>query len=344
MAFKSFLQPETVQPQFLAALPPQFNITAPGAASQLRVPDMSAAISAIERQRGSRVICMCYSERAPVPGLAFPAAAVLEQVLTQLGRVPKLDLVFRNSGGSPEAAWRLISILREFTDHLTVIVSRFALSAGCYFAMAADELVLSPFAALSPVDLTRQHALLPKDGNNQPIAASVQDYKSCIQMIREQLGNSPSQGSLVRILPELFSYINPLALGALEQSYNLSRLITRKALQSRRNKLDEPHIQRIVDQLTGQYFSHDFQISRADVENDLGLPVAKWPDELMSLVANLENQCSAVLQRTVVLSPEAQDSLGRAGALLQTTQSGWAIMQILKRDGAYVSDAWLRFR
>jgi ClpP class serine protease len=178
--------------------------------SQLNVADASPQISAIEQARGSRVICLTYN--AEPPGACNLASAVifaLQDALSQMGRVPKLDLVLRTTGGAAEVPWRIVSLLREFTDTLGVIVSGFALSGGCHIAIAADELVMGPFTMLGPVDPTRNHPLLPKDAKNEPIPTSVQDLKHCIQFIREQLGDSYPQQNLAQIVSELFKYINP---------------------------------------------------------------------------------------------------------------------------------------
>jgi hypothetical protein len=178
--------------------------------SQLNVADASPQISAIEQARGSRVICLTYN--AEPPGACNLASAVifaLQDALSQMGRVPKLDLVLRTTGGAAEVPWRIVSLLREFTDTLGVIVSGFALSGGCHIAIAADELVMGPFTMLGPVDPTRNHPLLPKDAKNEPIPTSVQDLKHCIQFIREQLCDSYPQQNLAQIVSELFKYINP---------------------------------------------------------------------------------------------------------------------------------------
>ena len=200
--------------------------------------------------------------------LAPPVIGALETVLAEMGRVSKLDLLLRTTGGMTEVPWRIVCLLREFTDELGVIVSRFALSGGCHIALSADELVMWPFSTLSSVDPTRQHPLLSRDpATGQPIPTSVQDLKHCIQFIREQFGGEKADGEKAQIpeliLSELFKYVNPLALGALEQSYALSRLITEKVLKTRKKAPLKPEqINNIVDVLSRRYFSHAFLISR----------------------------------------------------------------------------------
>ena len=345
--------PPTVRPAAAAPLPPaqaqqQFNIQA--LTAQLKIADSRAKIEALERKRSSRVICLTYNETIPqlAPVLAPPVIGALEPVLAEMGRVPKLDLLLRTTGGMTEVPWRIVCLLREFTDELGVIVSRFALSGGCHIALSADELIMGPFSTLSSVDPTRQHPLLSRDpATGQPIPTSVQDLKHCIQFIREQLGaekdgEKPQIPEL--ILSELFKYVNPLALGALEQSYALSRLITEKVLKTRKKTPLKPdQIKNIVEVLSGRYFSHAFLISRGEVESDLGLPVSRPDDELSRLIADFESYYMAEFQKMVPVAAGAAEKL-HIGGLLESTNSGSAIVQLVRPDGSLGFDPWVKFR
>ena len=263
-----------------------------------------ALIEAIEQKRGHKLLCLVLNEAPPVPtALTQALLGPLIRLFRSLGKQPKLDLFLRTTGGVAEIPWRIVSLLREFTDHLAVIVPSFAYSGGTHIAIAADELVLTPFSALGSVDPTRNHPMLPLDpkGTGKPISASVQDLKHCIRFIKEQLGDSYESQNLALIVSELFKYINPLALGALEQAYELSRLITRKVLQTRKLQLSDQQIEKIVESLAGQYFSHSFPISRAEVESDLELPVTRPDDDLLERVMALEQHFTDEFKRSVPL-------------------------------------------
>jgi hypothetical protein len=313
--------------------------------AQLQIADARSIIAAIEQNRRSKVICLTYNDTPPIPsGLGTAVIGILERALSEIGRVPRLDLLLRTTGGALEVPWRVVSLLREFTSELGVIVSRTAFSAGCHIALAADDLVMGPFAALSSVDPTRQHALLPKDAANRPIPTSVQELKHCVQFIREQLGDGHENQNVALIISELFKYVNPLALGALEQSYKLARLITRKVLNTRRSKLSEEQIEKVVDTLSGGYYSHAYHISRAEVETDLGLAVTRPDEELSRLIADFENYYSAEYRKVSPAVTSPKEQLVRVGGLLETTTSGWAITMLYKPDGTPVADPWAKFR
>jgi ClpP class serine protease len=149
-------RPQPLRPQ-VGTVPPQNSaITTQTITSQLNIADATPLITAIEKKRGSRVICLTYNDQPPgACQIAFAVATALQQALSEMGKVPKLDLILRTTGGAAELPWRIVSLLREFSDELGVIVSGFALSGGCHIAIAADDLVMGPFSMLGPVDPTR---------------------------------------------------------------------------------------------------------------------------------------------------------------------------------------------
>jgi len=303
-------------------------------------------IKAIEKERDSKLICFTYNNLPPVPTMLTPALfSPLEKALSHLGRVENLDLFLRCTGGITEVPWRIVSLLRELvTDRLGVIVSQMALSGATHIAIAADELIMTPFSVLGSVDPTRNHPLLPKDSEGKPIPTSVEDLKHCIKFIREQLGNSYDDQDLALIISELFKYIDPLAIGALEQSYNLSKLITRKCLKTRKKQLSEEKIDKIVEQLAGGYFSHSFQISRSEVESDLGLPVTKPDGNLSQLISDLEDLYMEEFNNKIIVHPPDPEPLFRIGGVIQLGDRCWAIASVFQNNGRTITDPWVELK
>lgn len=117
-------------------------------------------------------------------------SAVLEplnSVLGELGRVEKLGLFLRSTGGITEVPWRIVTTLREFCDELQVLVPDIAMSGATHIALAADELVMGPLSTLGSVDPSRKHPLLPKTEDGEPIPVSVEHFRQCVEFIREEL-------------------------------------------------------------------------------------------------------------------------------------------------------------
>ncbi len=311
---------------------------------QIGMGDPRALITGIENARKSRLISLVYNEQQPAPTMITPAVIQpLTDLLAKLGRVPRIDLFLRSTGGITEVPWRIVSLLREFADEIGVIVPSICYSASTHIAIGADELVLTPFSTLGSVDPTRTHPLLPRDAQNNPIPTSVQDLKHCIQFIREQFGESYTDQDLAHVMSELFKYINPLAIGALEQSYSLSRMITAKVLGTRKKKLADDHVRKVQDQLAGLYFSHSFPICRSDVETDLGLPVTRPDSALTGLIDSLEKHYTGLFSRAVsVMQPGSQLTF-RVGGVIQISEEGWAISQLIA-PAQVVADPWTHFK
>lgn len=332
------------KPKQIVAAPKQVDL--PALLKQWDLSGAKSLIEAIEAKRdGSKLFCLVYNDSPPVPTPLAPAVfRPLEQLLSQTGKIPKLDLFLRCTGGIAEVPWRIVSLLREFTDKLGVIVPRIALSGATHIAISADELIMTAFSVLGSVDPTRRHPLLPKDAADNPIPVSVEDLKHCIEFIQEQLGESYHKQDLAAIISELFKYINPLAIGAVEQSYKLSKLITRKCLGSRKEQLSEKKIEEIVEKLAGEYYSHSFPISRSEVESDLGLPVTRPNDELSKLILDLENYYIEQFKKTVQVMPGTPQALFRIGGVAQIAEHGWAIASLFQPDGKVITDPWLELK
>jgi hypothetical protein len=295
-------------------------------------------IEAIQKKRQTRLLCLFFD---PAAMLTPPMMEPFERMVIRMGKVDKLDVFLRSTGGITEVPWHIVSLLREFCDQLGVIVAQRALSGATHIAIAADELVMTATARLGSVDPTRQHPLLPKDVHGQPIPVSVEQLKQCVKFIQEQLGESYLNQNLALIVSELFKYIDPLALGALEQSYNLSKLITRKCLQTRNVPLGEKHIEQIVEMLASNYYSHGFLISRADVKSDLKLPVIYPENELSADIAELDE--FYLKQFQLGTGVETQGASLRFVGVMQVGPAGFKIAQVRHPSLPNVIEAWHPF-
>ncbi len=236
-------------------------------------------ISAIEKIRQRPLITLFLSDEVLInDDCVYP----LYQQLSQLGKQPALDIFLYSRGGTTETPWKVVSLLREFSSHISVIVPYRAHSAATHIALGANEILMGPLSEISPVDPTRMHPLLPHDAQGEPIPISVQDLHHCLRFVRREITNKDKQEKLLDLYEKMFDYVNPLALGAIEQSYQLSRLITRKVLETHMDKVrDEEKIQKITDYLSGHYQSHAYTIGRKEAAEELGLPIV-YPDALLA--------------------------------------------------------------
>lgn len=297
-------------------------------------------LDAIGGERTASMLSLVFVDFLPQnPMLAGDVALQLEPLISELGRVKKLDLVLRSTGGFAETPWRIVSVLRCFCEDFEVIVPRAAMSGATHIAISADNLVMSPFSALGSVDPTRNHALLPRDPQGNPTPASVQDLRHCLEFLKK---NVPKKEPLGQLVGQLFSHVHPLAIGAIEQSYELGRLITKKVLATRKDKLAPKHVDAIVERLAGKYFSHGYPISRAEVDADLKLPMTKAEpgDSLFKAIEALNAFYTGVFEKHVAIGPGVP-FVFRVTGLIETAKSRRALCQLVAPNGQIMGGAWI---
>jgi hypothetical protein len=274
-------------------------------------PDVIPLIEAIEQERKSRVLAYYL-----VPGratMAMDAVRSFEEQLLAMGPQKRIDLWIYSNGGQTEMPWRLVHTIRSLADHFGVLVSGLAQSAATHVALGADEIVMGPFGLLSPVDPSRQHPLLPKGTNledpsqpEQPFHVSVQDLKHAVSFIKREAGDGGLSGeAYAQVVSTLFEKVHPLAIGALEQSYELSKLITERMLCTHMDaEKDADEIERLVNTMCDDFKSHAFPIGRPEAHR-LGLKVTDAPDTLHQAMTKLERYYEGI-----DFSPRAASSIG----------------------------------
>jgi len=180
------------------------------------------------------------------------------------------------------------------------------MSGMTHIALAGDELLMSEVSVLSSVDPQREHQLLPRSEGGEKLRVSVEDLKQCMKFVKEQVGGK-GKADLRGVISALFDHIEPLALGALERSYTLSRLITEKALGTRVEQLSSKEIQHIKDQIGGAYSSHIFVLGRNEVRNDLGLDVTDMNTELRDAVWALFTYYERLFNKPIPISVDKKE-------------------------------------
>jgi ATP-dependent protease ClpP protease subunit len=232
-------------------------------------------IQALEQARGNRVIVYWLTDLARISEAVVPS---LYDQLTAIGHQKVLDLFLFTRGGDTEAPWRIVTLMREFCDRFAVLVPYRAHSAGTMLSMGADEIVMTPMSVLSPIDPSRTHPLLPRrEGAAQAEPISVQDMRHAMTFIRETAKPSEeatyTPDAMAQIVTALFDKIHPLAIGAIEQSYALSKLIATRCLSTHMISPDNNEsIEKMVNKLCDDYKSHAYPICRKEAR-DIGLKV-----------------------------------------------------------------------
>jgi hypothetical protein len=277
------------QPQPAPELPAVGNGETPVDAAQEEKAALDALLAQLEQARSSRVLVYWTS---PIARIADPVVIPLFDQLSAIGKTDRLDLFLQTGGGDVEVPWRVVSLVREYCDHFAVIVPHRAASAGTLLALGADEIVMTPLSVLGPIDPSRGHPLLPRrEGQDEAEPISVQDMRHAMQFIREAAGsatdNPYTPEALAQIFAALFDKIHPLVIGAIEQSYALSKLIGTRCLETHMTADgDAAKIEQIVDTLCDDFKSHAYQIPRGEAKK-VGLKVSDATEPEQAAITDL---------------------------------------------------------
>jgi hypothetical protein len=294
----------TAQQQGIPATPPPATQTSPPLFPTVDRPSVVPLIQKIEQLRSSRVITYFLVTGTQIAPDAMPS---LYEQLRRVGHQEKIDLWIHSHGGATEVPWRMVQMLRCYCKSLGVLVTEVAQSAATHVALGADEIVMGPFSLLSPVDPARQHPLLPKGidlndpgADEKPFPVSVQDLKHAVAFVKREAGEAGLTGdAYARVISVLFEKVHPLAIGAIEQSYELSKLITRRMLSTHMDeKAEADEIERLTDELCDAYKSHGFPIGLSEADR-LGLKVTRADEKLYNAMWDLKRAYDG-MDRTAV--------------------------------------------
>ena len=84
------------------------------------------------------------------------ASDAIPQVIQQIKEVPdecdSIDFLIISNGGDPITSLRIMSLLRERFNTITVLLPYVAYSAATILSLGADEIIMHPYSNLGPVD------------------------------------------------------------------------------------------------------------------------------------------------------------------------------------------------
>ena len=213
----------------------------------------------IESKRGSRLILLVHRQET-MRLLGFPIMRYidvndLEEVLRAIqmtGDDVPLDIVLHTPGGLVLAALQIARAIGDHKAKVTIFVPHYAMSGGTLIALAADEIIMSRYAVLGPVD--------------------------------PQLGTSPA-ASLLKVVEQ-----KPIA--EIDDDTLVKVDIARKAIAQVKQAVHDLLLRRLpadaaellAEKLSIGTWTHDFPIS-ATLAKELGLPVStEMPIEVLELM------------------------------------------------------------
>jgi len=215
-----------------------------------------------------------------------------------------VDFFIHSNGGSGTVPWRIVSLIRQYTDKFTVLVPHHAFSAATLISLGADEIVMHKMACLGPIDPSVANIFNPPHPNapGQLAPISVEDVTAYFKLVKDEVGIT-HEDELVQALIALTEKIHPLAIGNVQRSHNQSRLLAKKLLNSHQSKSEEHEIEQLIDTLKSNLFYHGHPINRKEARNELKLKVVDPPEEVESLMWQLYLQYERDLKMTEPFNP-----------------------------------------
>jgi len=233
-------------------------------------------IQELEADRERRLVTYVTGDRLPnlAAQIATDVLPLFYDLLAKVGQVPRLDLFIYSTGGITMAAWGLVTLMREFTECLSVLVPFRALSTATLIALGANEIVMGRLGQLSPVDPTVTSPFNPPGPQQQGapptfLPVSVEDVRGFLNLARDE-GGLKDEKLISEVFGQLAADVRPLALGSVHRAKEQIKILTEKLLLLHRPSSDKARVDTIVETLTRKLFSHDYLIGRKEARAIIG--------------------------------------------------------------------------
>jgi ClpP class serine protease len=216
-------------------------------------------LSQLEQSRGSRAILLVHRQET-MALLGFPIFRYIdindsEEVLRAIHLTdPQLpiDFILHTPGGLVLPSLQIARALSKHPGRVTVFVPHYAMSGGTLLAMAADEIVMSEFAVLGPVD---------------PI-----------------VGQLPAVSLLKAVAKKSVDELEDTTLVLADQAEKAIAEVRNFVIELLQKHQTETKAQELAELMTAGTWTHDFPIT-FEAAQTLGFPVSQdMPKEVFELM------------------------------------------------------------
>lgn len=213
----------------------------------------------------------------------------LFELLEKIGRQKNIYLFIKSSGGNGQASLRIVNLLRQYCEEVVTVIPLECASAATMIALGANEIRMGPMAYLTPVDTSLTHALSPIDRDNDRVSVSLDELTRVVRLWQSQKSDkneNPYQ--------QLFQYVHPLVIGAVDRAESLSIMLCKELLAY--HIKDEKTQDKIANALNARYPSHGYPIL-LDEAKRIGLKSEHLSPEINTLLLELNELYSEMGQR-----------------------------------------------
>jgi hypothetical protein len=214
---------------------------------------------------------------------------VLYEILEKIGKQETIYLFIKSRGGNGQAALRIVNLLRQYCERLVALLPLECASAATMISLGADEIQMGPMAYLTAVDTSLTHDLSPVDRDNDRVSVSLDELTRVLRLWRAEEADSKENA-----YKELFQYVHPLVIGAIDRAESLSIKLCQELLGY--HVKDKELSERISNALNAQYPSHNYPILFEEAQK-IGLKVAHMDPQINTLLLELNETYSEMGQR-----------------------------------------------
>lgn len=208
----------------------------------------------------------------------------ISSIIELINMIPKekkeIDLLIISNGGEPIASLRIISLLRERFEKISVLLPYVAYSAATILALGADEIIMHPFSNLGPVDPQLVVSKQNFQGQQQQMRFGSEDLRNYIDFLKSDVNLSDQTHLASSIIP-LINEVGALSIGGAKRSQQLSLALSEKMLTT--HMADKSKAASIAKALNSSYYHHGYAVSRKEAEM-LGLNIVKPEQKLEGLL------------------------------------------------------------
>lgn len=213
----------------------------------------------------------------------------LNEILERLGWHETIYLFIKSDGGSGQVSLRMVNLLRQHCRSLVALVPLECASAATMITLGANQVMMGPTAYLTAVDTSLNHALSPVDRDNDRVSVSLDELNRVIRRWRSEQADSTENP-----YKNLFAYVHPLVIGAVDRAESLSVMLCRELLAY--HIADEKKAHEIAGTLNSKYPSHSYPILLNEASK-IGLNAVPLPKDVNALLLELNRLYSEMGQK-----------------------------------------------
>jgi ATP-dependent protease ClpP protease subunit len=258
------------------------------------VRDTQAAIAKISQRLDAPIICYWISVNGSI---CHNDVVAMNELLKGMKKERKLYIFIKSDGGTGQVALRLVNLLRRKCDRLVALVPLNCESAATMLALGADEIQMGPMAFLTAVDTSIVHDMSPIDRDNDRVRVGTNELQRILALWageKKQAGGKDRGAPVKNPYEEIYRYIHPLVIGAVDRAGSLATMLCTQILSY--------HIknaalrQRIAHRLNNDYPSHSYPIVLREAQQ-IGLHAKELAPDLEHQLMELNEIYSEMGQR-----------------------------------------------